>query len=490
MFAEMTPGTKHSLLVSKGFEQNCRPEKLCHISGSRSENQNHRKAFCFRNRLMFCFKERRRMKQRETPVQSVTNATEGQLRELASKWFIETQAPLITHNGFFPSWFLGFISRVDAEEILREKELGTFLIRLSDKAIGYILSYKGRNRCRHFVINQSKSGQFVVCGESEGHSTVSDLIEHYKMNPIEPFGEYLTSPCSEMLNEDLYDVIQVSPREKSASAIRKQQINSSNQLPTRPPRASRTLQDIPPLPQRSKHLEVGSPNDRKPEQGGVMYTELQKKLHRELTHICQNSSSEQYSATSGREKMQDQSINRCSPIPAENCVYSLLLDNKTRSLPLLDSSCDGAQSYRLSATSLTPLQRSPMPLRQATSYNPLPQNPNSHCRPNSNILDYRSKEAVYHLAGRPGSPHAVTDYRFMISEEDTTYAEVSPEFLSCHFHYENTYEQIPGHEDMDQSKCSSNTYESLDDHRHKPHLLNLRLKNNKCKWLFPEAKRK
>lgn len=37
--------------------------------------------------------------------------------------------------------FLGFIDR-DAEEILREKELGCFLIRLSDKAIGYILSYK------------------------------------------------------------------------------------------------------------------------------------------------------------------------------------------------------------------------------------------------------------------------------------------------------------------------------------------------------------
>ena len=30
----------------------------------------------------------------------------------------------------------------DAEEILREKELGCFLIRLSDKAIAYILSYK------------------------------------------------------------------------------------------------------------------------------------------------------------------------------------------------------------------------------------------------------------------------------------------------------------------------------------------------------------
>lgn len=34
------------------------------------------------------------------------------------------------------------ISFRDAEEILCEKELGCFLIRLSNKAIGYILSYK------------------------------------------------------------------------------------------------------------------------------------------------------------------------------------------------------------------------------------------------------------------------------------------------------------------------------------------------------------
>uniref|UniRef100_A0A3B5KG90 SH2 domain-containing protein n=1 Tax=Takifugu rubripes TaxID=31033 RepID=A0A3B5KG90_TAKRU len=57
-------------------------------------------------------------------------------------WFIDTQLPLIVDDGFFPKWFLGFITRKDAEEILREKELGCFLIRLSDKAIAYILSYK------------------------------------------------------------------------------------------------------------------------------------------------------------------------------------------------------------------------------------------------------------------------------------------------------------------------------------------------------------
>lgn len=32
----------------------------------------------------------------------------------------------------------------DTEDLLRDKDLGSFLIRLSDKAIGFILSYKYR----------------------------------------------------------------------------------------------------------------------------------------------------------------------------------------------------------------------------------------------------------------------------------------------------------------------------------------------------------
>lgn len=41
----------------------------------------------------------------------VQDNTESKLRELALKWFTETQAPLILHNGNFPEWFQGFISR-------------------------------------------------------------------------------------------------------------------------------------------------------------------------------------------------------------------------------------------------------------------------------------------------------------------------------------------------------------------------------------------
>ncbi|TNN86882.1 SH2 domain-containing protein 7 [Liparis tanakae] len=190
------------------------------------------------------------MEQRELTANSNVEATDGRLRELASKWFIETQAPLIVHNGIFPTWFLGFITRKEAEDKLREKELGCFLIRLSEKVIGYILSYRGKDRCRHFVINRSESGQFLVCGETEGHDSISDLIKYYTSSPIQPFGEYLASSCFEALDKDLYDIIQVYPREdwpvanvRAVNNMQKPQINSaSEQPPARPPKNNRTLE--------------------------------------------------------------------------------------------------------------------------------------------------------------------------------------------------------------------------------------------------------
>nr|XP_020831668.1 SH2 domain-containing protein 7-like [Phascolarctos cinereus] len=64
------------------------------------------------------------------------------LKDIAIKWFMETQAPLILQDGALPEWFHGFITRKQAEELLTDRPVGCFLIRLSDKAMGYILSYR------------------------------------------------------------------------------------------------------------------------------------------------------------------------------------------------------------------------------------------------------------------------------------------------------------------------------------------------------------
>ncbi|KAM7396752.1 hypothetical protein PAMP_019769 [Pampus punctatissimus] len=389
------------------------------------------------------------MEQRGPPVDSFAQG----LRELASKWFIETQVPLIVQNGFFPIWFLGFISRKDAEEKLREKEPGSFLIRLSDKAIGYVLSYRGKDRCRHFVIIQSESGQFVVSGDTEGHDTISDLIEYYKISPIEPFGEYLTSSCVGVLNEELYDIIQVSPKEKPVVTVRA---------------------EVPPLPRRSRHLEMPLNNENK-----VLYAQLRKQPPREMPrtqHLCQDN-------LTGRSTTQDQNISRCSPMsrPVVS-VYSELsmLDCKSKSLPLLDHNSGGEHSYALSTPPNTPPRLSPKPNGQAKSYG-LMTDKTDMC---SHSLDYLTERAVYHLAGRPHTTSTETRSLASKLRSDSVYAEVSSEALTGHLPHDNTYELIPGHKD------TADTYQPLEDIRPKHPHSSWGLKNDKWKWIFPEAKKK
>ncbi|KAM7002290.1 uncharacterized protein LKV04_003596 [Tautogolabrus adspersus] len=494
MFSEMTIGSNHSLPISrKRIERNfCvlekqgpRSERTCHFSGLRTKDQRKTKSPCLRTCLTFCLKDRLRMEQRKTQVDSYSDGIEGRLRELASKWFIETQVPFIVHNGFFPSWFLGFITRKDAEEILREKELGCFLIRLSDKAIGYILSYKGRDRCRHFVINQSELGQFVICGDTGGHDTVSDLIEYYKTSCIQPFGEYLTSSCFEMLNEDLYDIIQVSPKEKSAATVRdvlNVHMRSTDQLPTRPPKSGRTQEEVPPLPRRSRNLDAAPLND----QDNVLYAQLRKQSPRERPRS---------QLPSHDIIARDKDISRVSP-PSRPDSYSqlCLLDTKSRSLPLLDNKSDGDQSYRLSAPPHTPPRLSPRPVRQVASCSPQPERADVCSRlSSSHSLELMNDNAVYHLAGRPGCLQtAASELRSLTSEEheDSMYAEISTEALHCRIPHVNKYKMIPVHKDAARPEPDSNTYEPLEDIRPRHNHSSWGLKTDKWKWLFPEVRRK
>eukprot|EP00064_Thunnus_orientalis_P000352 superscaffoldBa00000018_g352 len=369
----MTPGSNQTI-SRKGLERNfCiahkqqtpRSDKICHFSGSRTKNQKQTKAPCLRNCLKFRFKDRTSMEQREQLADSLA---EGRLRELASKWFIETQLPLVVQNGFFPAWFMGFISRKDAEEILREKELGCFLIRLSDKAIGYILSYR-----------------------------------------------------------------------------------------------------------RSRHLESAPVND----QDDVLYAQLMKQPPREIPraqHISQDN-------LTVRSTTQDQIIGRCSPPsrPAVTVYSELgLLDYKSRSLPLLDHSSDGEHSHRLSAPPCTPPRLSPKPNRQAKSYGPTAETTDACSR----SLDYVSESAVYHLAGRPHTTSTETRSLTPEMHSDSVYAEVTAEALVSRLPHNNTYELIPGHKD------TTDTYEPLEDIRPKHQHSCWGLKNDKWKWLFPDAKKK
>uniref|UniRef100_A0A2K5QG52 SH2 domain containing 7 n=1 Tax=Cebus imitator TaxID=2715852 RepID=A0A2K5QG52_CEBIM len=225
----------------------------------------------------------------------------AELQDLALKWFMETQAPFILQNGALPPWFHGFITRKQTEQLLRDKAVGTFLIRLSDRATGYILSYRGSDRCRHFVISQLRNRRYVISGDTQSYSTLAQLVRHYQEAQLEPFGETLTAACPRPEDDNLYDAITrgfhqtiVDPEnppamapptvvlDKAASprSSPKPQVSflhAPNSLDVSPQNLSQeeSTQDpirLPPLPERSSSLleeSFGGPSD-------IIYADLRK----------------------------------------------------------------------------------------------------------------------------------------------------------------------------------------------------------------------
>ncbi|KAK7891527.1 hypothetical protein WMY93_023490 [Mugilogobius chulae] len=303
--------------------------------------EKHHNSCCF-NCLRFCLKKRRDMEQRgqtEPPQIDLTagGASEGGLRELITAWFLQSQASLISHNGLFPNWFLGFTSRKDAEDILMTKDVGCFLVRLSDKALGYILSYR---QVPSFCDKPSDSGQFVVFGHNVQHTTISELIQYFKEKPIEPFGEYLTTSCFGSQKEPLYDTIQVSPKGRTVATVHAQKVKKhlSNQGPerlltqSRAKNINRTSEEIPPLPRRSRHLENGITIEN---QDSVCYAQVRRK------------------------KAKDRELK--GDLRPQSLYSELdLLDSRCRSLPLLLNSSE-EQNYRLSVTPPRPGRDTPSP---------------------------------------------------------------------------------------------------------------------------------
>lgn len=49
--------------------------------------------------------------EKKPSVELPAESSEGGLKELVLKWFMETQAPLILNSGSFPDWFQGFAAR-------------------------------------------------------------------------------------------------------------------------------------------------------------------------------------------------------------------------------------------------------------------------------------------------------------------------------------------------------------------------------------------
>ncbi|KAJ0069622.1 hypothetical protein NL108_011557 [Boleophthalmus pectinirostris] len=399
-----------------------------HLYRQQPPQTRNRSSHCLRNCLRFCFK-RRDMEQRAAapPAEpQVDPSAEGGLKELTTAWFIHTQAPRISHNGLFPDWFHGFISRKDAEEMLKNKDLGCFLVRLSDKALGYILSYKGRDRCRHFVINQNESGEFVVFGDHVRHGTLSELVQYFKEKPVEPFGEYLTTSCCVVQNNDLYDTIHVSPKQRSVATLQaqktKKQMRGSDLQLTQSRASNCSSQDLPPLPRRSRQFENGVDV-----QDNVCYAQVRRK------------------------KLKDREAKADASSRPQSLYSELdLLDSRCRSLPLLLNSGEET-SYRLSVTPPRPGRDTPSP---EPSHRPEP---------------YRASPQP---SPEPGAR----------ADDAGVYAEVTAPHRPA---VDDTYEQLPKLPLLPQLLDNGAQYEPVGHLR-----LKHGTKNDKWKRIFPEVKRK
>lgn len=65
------------------------------------------------------------------------------LRAHTLLWFERTQLPRLCRPGRpMPRWLHGFATRREAEELLKDKQQGCFLLRLSESKIGFVLSYR------------------------------------------------------------------------------------------------------------------------------------------------------------------------------------------------------------------------------------------------------------------------------------------------------------------------------------------------------------
>ncbi|TKS70488.1 SH2 domain-containing protein 7 [Collichthys lucidus] len=461
------------------------------------------------------------MEKKKPSVDLHMEASEGGLKELVLRWFTETQAPLILNNGNFPDWFQGFAARKDTEDLLRDKTLGCFLIRLSDKAIGYILSYK----CRHFVITQNQDGQFVISGDCQTYGSLTELIEHYKVSPIQPFGEYLTSSCYEVDTDELYDVVNYKTKRMSGVSVQamrtlwdsksdqhsdhgntpkiQQQNDAVTPSPALPPPAlppkSRKLtgvvsvdtvslsQVVPPLPKRGlplgfslsgslpetmSHSSEPQADPNRPESLGGNTTPV---------------------LTSDRDSVNTTDKSYPGDLCPPGVTYSVLtpVEGRSRSLPKLNNSSGEEEEYsnslKLSTHSFTTTSasHSPSPVKRVTCHTYSLHEPRDNSKLNSSRSEQQGDDVeilrsnpLYHTSEGPGGSSAV-------QQGGSMYAELTqrpaPAGLS-----DDTYEQIPG----EAATVQGNTYESLEDMKSKKAKSTWGKNNMKWKKFLPDYMKK
>ncbi|KFQ81232.1 SH2 domain-containing protein 4A [Phoenicopterus ruber ruber] len=123
-----------------------------------------------------------RVIRKEGIQRTISNSTE----ESIIKWFKEEQLPLRagyqkTTDTIAP-WFHGILTSKSAEELLKKTVPGSFLVRVSEKIKGYVLSYRSAEGCKHFLIDASSDSYSFLGVDQLQHSMLADLVDYHKVN--------------------------------------------------------------------------------------------------------------------------------------------------------------------------------------------------------------------------------------------------------------------------------------------------------------------
>lgn len=120
-------------------------------------------------------------------------------RQATVKWFQHTQSVRVRDDasGKFAAWFHGIITRRESERLLKHEPRGCYLIRVSESRFGYSLSFKGDDRCRHYMIDQTAGGKYIIVGEPKVHKTLHDLTEYHRKYQLSNWNGVLTTPCGQ-----------------------------------------------------------------------------------------------------------------------------------------------------------------------------------------------------------------------------------------------------------------------------------------------------
>ncbi|KFQ07749.1 SH2 domain-containing protein 4A [Leptosomus discolor] len=146
-----------------------------------------------------------RVIRKEGIQRTISNSTE----ESIIKWFKEEQFPLRagyqkTTDTIAP-WFHGILTSTRAEDLLNKSVPGSFLVRVSEKIKGYVLSYRSVEGCKHFLIDASSDSYSFLGVDQLQHSTLADLVDYHKDEPITSLGkELLLYPCGQEDQEPDY----------------------------------------------------------------------------------------------------------------------------------------------------------------------------------------------------------------------------------------------------------------------------------------------